>query len=196
MISDFNFTNWWNIISKLDDSTLEENASSLNHLYGCEEYLGLNKLRDLNYPTLPASDLLLKQPAFINLEQGDLQILRGWLYLGENKPQTSNWAETLLRYAEINQTSLMNKTIAKFQSSKAAWLFLYEMIAFLMDNYFETLDLRFFNICLKLIEMNGPFNTKSITRTLQNHVLYPTLLQVRILIMSETAFRKLGFIDS
>jgi hypothetical protein len=197
LISERNFKHWWSIISNLDAPTLQENASSLSYLRGCEEYLGLKRLPEQHYPDFPPTDLLLKLPAFTNLEQGDLQILRGWLLLGENNLQTSIWAETLLRYAEINQSSLMKKAFAKFRSIKAARHVLLEMTVFLLDFYFEKYDLRFLNLVLKMSELRGLFYKGSLTKALGNNILRPSvLLQIRVLIMGEAAFQKLGNIQS
>jgi hypothetical protein len=193
MITQANLNHWWSIIKGLDFPILEMNAAALWNLQGCELALGLQPLPGLRIPDLPPSmELFAGKPAFKNLNLPDILILRKCLHSNENTLELSLWAETLLRFLEINQASLLKRARSQFGSAQTARQALLELTAFILDVYFENQDLRFLNLALKLIDLPGLLSVKSISKDLTDHnKLSSALYQVRILIMSEAALQQL-----
>jgi hypothetical protein len=197
LITSTDLNNWWSLILKMDAPTLVMHASALDHLHGCEVYLGLKALPEIQSPMPFLTEIGAKKSSFKNLEQADVPVLRYWLDHTENIQLINDWAETILRYCEINQSSLLKKARVQFrsgsQSASNARLTLLEMSAFLLDLYFERQDLRFLNIVLKLIELSGLFSKRTIAKDLDGNLNQVSidLLQIRIMIMSEAALRQL-----
>lgn len=188
-----NLDRWWGTILELDQPTIFQNASALNHLYGCEIILGLKALPVIQAPVPANTKIKDKKPLFKNLEPADIQVLRSWLHLGEETSLINDWAETILRYSEINQSSLVKKARVQFQTVSDIRLPVLDMTAFLLDFYHERHDLRFLNVVLKLIELPGLINLHGIDRNLLRGAkkLSITLLQVRLYIMCEAALLQL-----
>lgn len=178
---------------KLETPGSEMVASALSDLRGCEVILGLLGLPELEFPNLSSNDLISKKPSFKNLDPADILILRKWLHYREHFQQLGEWAETLLRFLEINQYSLNKKALMQFQSPPAARMALLELSAFLLDFYFERKDLRFLNIVLKMMDMHGLIKIRSIPKDLvgNNGQVARALIQIRLLIMSEAAIQQL-----
>ena len=172
---------------------MEVNAAALCSLHGCEDHFGLQRLPELQFPNPPLTDLISKKPSFKNLDHGDILILRNWLHNSENTQQLNDWAEVLMRYLEINQSSLLKKALAQFQSVSIAHQSLLELSVFLLDFYFEGHDLRFLNIVLKMIDLLGIVSLKSITKDLREKgsKIPIALVQLRLLILSEAALQQL-----
>jgi hypothetical protein len=197
MIAQTDLLNWWSLILKMDAPTLVTHATEINNLRGCEVYLGLKALPEIQPPIPFLTAIATKKTSFKNLERADIPVLRNWLNHAENTQLINDWAETILRYCEINQFSLLKKARGQFHSgshsASNARLTLLEMSAFLMDLYFENHDLRFLNIVLKLIELPGLFSRKTIARDLNGNFnqVSTSLLQIRLLIMSQTTLRQL-----
>lgn len=196
MIAHADLNNWWSMVLKMDAPTLAMHASALDQLHGCEVYLGLKALQDIQSPLPFMTEIGAKKTSFKNLEQADIQVLRYWLQHAENTQLVNDWAETILRYCEINLSSLLKKTRVQFSSgsrSADARPTLLELSAFLLDVYFERQDLRFLNIVLKLIELPGLISRRTITKDLDGSLsqVSTALLQIRLLIMSEVALQQL-----
>lgn len=178
----------------MDSATRDKHAYTLFNLHGCEVYVGLESFTMIKPPVPEITGIGIKKPSFKNLEQADFTVLRYWLFEGENDLQTYDWAETLMRFSEINQNSLMEKARIKFQSRSKARLFLLEMSAFLLDFYFMRKDLRFLNTVLKLIDLPGLFTRHTISKDLAGNIdqISIALLQIRVMLMSRAALHQLA----
>jgi hypothetical protein len=194
MINKALLSQWWGLIKNMNTPTLGMNASALCQLHGCERTLGLQPLPDLQFPDLPSIGLFSRKPAFKNLDFPGILTLRKYLHTTENTRELSHWAETLLRYLEINLSSLLKRARSQYGSAQAGRQALLELTAFMLDVYFEWLDLRFLNIALKLMDIPGILTVKSISKDLtdQDKKLPAALVQVRLLIMSEAALQGLS----
>jgi len=185
---------WWNSIQSIEKNALEENASSLCYLHNCEQTLNLVPLPDLNFPVLRSNDLILRKPAFKHLGNPDILFLRKCILTNENTPELTAWAEFLLRYLEINRSSIIKKNRLQFGSTKAGRMALLELTAFMLDVYFEWDDLRYLNLALKFMDMPGIFSLGSVSKkiTSQNKKLPMILIQVRLLILKQAAIERIN----
>jgi hypothetical protein len=184
---------WWPIITGLNATELKNNASSLSHLHGCDKTLGLIPLPNLQFPDIPTSDILSQKPAFKHLDIPDILFMRKCLFAKEISPVLSIWAETLLRYLEINLATILKKARSQFCSARSGQMALLELTAFMLDLYFEWDDLRYLNIALKLMDKPGILSINSISRNYsdQNRKLPQILIQVRLLILRQAALQEI-----
>lgn len=193
MIDQALINQWWSSIQSMEVSMLEENASSLCHMHNSERILGLQPLPGLQFPDVRSTGLLSRKPAFKNLELQEILFLRKCLLTKQNSPELSNWAEALLRYLEINRSSIIKKADSQYGSEHSRRIVLLELTAFMLDAFFEWDDLRFLNLGLKLMDMPGIFSMNSISKKItgQNKKLPLLLVQVRLMILRQAAIEKI-----
>jgi hypothetical protein len=184
---------WWETILKFETSIQESNADALVNMHGCETILGFKSLPLFSFPDLPTSELFTRRPAFKNLEFSDILFLRKSLQAGDSVEELSQWAESLLRFIEINLGSVIKKARVQFGSSHTAQQAILQLSAFLLDFYYETGDLRFLNATLKMIDLTGLVTVKKISNDLkkQGKEHLAALYQVRLLLMVEAALQQL-----
>ncbi len=183
----------WNSIQIIEFKTLEENASSLCHLHNCEQTLDLVPLPDLNFPVVRSSDLFSRKPAFKQLASPEILFLRKCILTNDNTPELTAWAEFLLRYLEINRSSIIKKARLQFGSPQSGRMALLELTALMLDFYFVWEDLRFLNLALKFMDMPGIFSLGSVSKkiTSQNKKLPLILIQVRLMILRIAAIDRI-----
>lgn len=184
---------WWAAIQSLDSSIMDENASSLCSMNQVCQILDLPSLPDLNFPEIHSSDLLSRKPAFKTLSTLDILFLRKCLIEKEKRSEIYIWGEYLLRYLEINRPTLFKKASLQFGSPRSGRIALLELTALMMDFYFETNDLRYLNIVLKMLDMPrifslGSFSQKQLNQLKQLHLI---LIQVRLMAFTRAAIHKI-----
>jgi hypothetical protein len=193
MISQALLQQCWKTISDLETPIRETHDSALFNLHGCELILGLQPLPPLSLPGIQSTEIFSKKPAFKALTIPVIDALRRSLFTGKDIIERSEWAEYLLRYMEINLSSIFKKARLQFGSTQSARLAILDLTAFLLDVYFEKKDLRFLNLTLKLIDLPGLLSIKNISNDLlkQDKGFLAALYQVRLLIMTEAAIQQL-----
>lgn len=185
---------WWSSILGIEKNALEDNASSLCNLHFSEEILDLQPLPDLNFPVLKSNDLISKKPAFKFLASSDILFLRYCIISKENTPEITAWAEFLLRYLEINRLTIIKKARLQFGSTRAGRMALLELIALMLDVYFEWNDLRYLNVALKYMDMPGIFSLGSVSKKIssQDKKLPLILIQIRLMILRQAAMDRIN----
>jgi hypothetical protein len=184
---------WWAAVQSLDSSILVENASSLCSMHQVCQILDLPPLPVLSFPEIHSSDLLSRKPAFKTLSTLDILFLRKCLIEKEARSEIYFWGEYLLRYLEINRPILFKKASHQFGSPQAGRIALLELCALMMDIYFETNDLRYLNITLKMLDMPrifslGPFSQKQLNQLKKLPLI---LIQVRLMAFTRAAIYKI-----
>ena len=184
---------WWAAVQSLDPSILVENASSLCSMHQVCQILDLPPLPDLSFPGIHSSDLLSRKPVFKTLSTLDILFLRKCLIEKEARSEIYFWGEYLLRYLEINRPILFKKASLQFGSPQAGRIALLELCALMMDIYFDTNDLRYLNITLKMLDMPrifslGPFSQKKLNSLNKLHLI---LMQVRLMAFTRAAIYKI-----
>lgn len=185
---------WWNSIQSIEKNVLEDYASSLCNLHNSEQIFDLQPLPDLRFPVLRSSDIFSKKPAFKHLASPDILFLRKCILTQENTPELTPWAEFLLRFLEINRSSILKKARLQFGSTQSGRIALLEMTAFIMDVYFEWGDLRYLNLALKIMDMPGIFSLGSVSKdiTSPKKKLPLLLIQVRLMILRQAALDRIN----
>jgi hypothetical protein len=184
----------WNEIIGLNSKVLNENKFALGHLYDCELVLGLTPLSVIQQVEITKNPITLKKPAFKNLEFSGVQLLRSLNFNEVNSVEVDDWAETLMRYLEINMAILKKKCINTFGSVSIGKEVLLELAAFLLDHYFSTNDLRFLNIVIKLMDRRWLYSYHEKIHLDEDNKksIYSDLLKVRLWIMREAALKNLA----
>lgn len=180
---------WWTLIQSIEKKVLEENATSLCNLHNSEQILDLQPLPDLQFPVLRSGDLFSRKPAFKHLAIPEILFLRKGILTNEITPQLTAWAEFLLRYLEINRSSILKKARLQFGSIHAGRMALLELTAFILDVYFKWDDLRYLNLALKIMDMPRIFSLGSVSKKItgQNKKLPLLFIQVRLMILRQAA---------
>ena len=188
------FHEFWEKIIRIGKGIPETNLSILAYLYGCESAFDLKPLFLTTKPGNPSGEIFFKKPSFKDLLFSDLDDLRSSLRLGKKQIEISVWAEYLLRFVELNLSTMKKKVNQKFPDNQTSRLFLLELCAFLLDIFYETHDLRFLNASLKMIDIPGLITIKSIRQDLgrQDNRQLISLYQIRVLMMSEAAILQLS----
>lgn len=184
---------WWKLIQSMETSTLEENATSLSHLHNCEQILGFQPLHVLKFPDIQ-STVLSRKPTFKNLDLTDIRYLRKFLLTEESTPELTAWAETLLRYLEINRLSIIKKVHFQYGSGLSGQMAVLELTALMLDAFFVWGDLRYLNLVLKLMDMPGIYSVKSISKNItgQKKKLPLQLIQIRLMVLRQAAIQGIG----
>jgi hypothetical protein len=185
---------WWNSIQSIEKNVLEDNASSLCNLHNSEQILDIQPLTGLQFPVIRSNDLISRRPEFKRLASSDLLFLRKCILTEENTTELTSWAEFLLRYLEINRSSIIKKARLQFGSTQSGRIALLELTAFLLDIYFEWDDLRYLNLALKIMDMPGIFSLGSVSKKLinQKKKLPLLLIQVRLMILRQAALDRIN----
>ena len=190
----------WQEFAILEPEILKANWLTLGNFYDCETVLGLSPLAKFPALDIPDKTILTKKPAFKNLDIQGIQYLRVLVDSNYPKKEVVEWAETIMRFLEINLTVLKVKCKNKFGSIHTGKTVMLELIAFLMDCHCAWNDLRFLNIVLKLMDLHWLYSFDGAIKFNPGHkdTLHTDYLQFRLLIMREAALKKLtnGFIDA
>ncbi|MFC2065399.1 hypothetical protein ACFLXB_09930, partial [Chloroflexota bacterium] len=113
--------------------------------------------------------------------------------LDNKTPELITWAETIMRFLEINLSTLKAKCKKKFGSVRSGIPTLLEMTAFLMDCHFAWKDLRYLNIVLKLMDLNWlySFDGSIKLKPSQKDSMQINHLQSRLMIMRQAALKNI-----
>ena len=186
-------TKLWQDIALMDTEIIKANWLNLGNFYGSETILGLSPLPKFLAPDIPDKTILTKKPAFKNLDIRGIQYLRVLVDSNYQTQEVIEWAETIMRFLEINLTVLKVKCKNKFGSIHTGKTFMLELTAFMMDCHYAWNDLRFLNIVLKLMDLHWLYSFDGAVKLKpgQKDTLHTDYLQFRLLIMREAALKKL-----
>lgn len=190
---------WWEIILNHDPHDLQENSLTLIQLSTLCSRPAIASLQLFTPPLKTESSFLEKKPAFKLLNFRDIYLLRHWLQ-NEMHPQlTSNWAEVILRFFEINLSDIDKKLLMQYGSRLLGEVAFLELTAFLLDYFSYSKDLRYMNMVLKILDQKSLFSPWKITRNLRLNGMHfkSALLKVYLLVKTDLFLMNLdnGFQD-
>ncbi len=158
---------WWASIQNRWNEAYGHPWAPLMNLAGCEEKL------DMPHESLPEAGFLEWDPgslpddaSFKATTMDVLLALRKNLAERQNEQITLAWAEKLMRYCEIYNTSLKKRAIQKWGSLQETRSGMLHLASFLLDVYFDSRDIRFLNTTLKLMDKAWIFTASDTTRNL------------------------------
>ena len=193
-------TRLWQDIALLDTKILKANWLTLGNFYGSETILKLSPLPKFPALDIPDNTILTKKPAFKNLNIQGIQYLRVLVESSSKNKEVIEWAETIMRFLEINLTVLKVKCKNKFGSIHSGKTVMLELTAFLMDCHYSWSDLRYLNIALKLMDLHWIYSFDGAIKFNPGHkdTSHTDYLQFRLLIMREAALKNLttGYNDA
>ncbi len=156
--------------------------------------LGLDPIADIGFDRTRTPNSLPSDAKFKNVTADILLCLRHKLSNGEEAELVGKWANGLMRYCEIRRNDLERRTGQKWPDRTRRRLCMLQVTAFLLDYYYESRDLRFLNVVLKLSDMKWILNRGKIESGLQStdqDVFVAALFGMRIVMMREHALARL-----
>src|SRR3990172_2710684 len=188
----------WNVIAKMDSDILDSHKFALGYLYGCDAILGLKPHLNIRPIEIVENPMINKKPAFKNMDIAGIQYLRSLVFKQAKIDVVTDWAETIMRFLEINHAILKKKCTNTFDSILTGRITMLELTALLMDCHFAWHDLRYLNIVLKLMDQHWlySFDGREFFLEGRKHPTQINLMQFRLLIMREAALKNIsgGFV--
>ena len=129
----------------------------------------------------------LETPSFYQLTHDKLISLRLMIYKNIHSNELDRWVEKLIRFIEINLSSLKKKVRHQWNSIDIARLVCLHVSALLLDFAIFKDDLRCLNTVLKIMDMKWIFK-KNLDYTLMKEINSTTLFQFRLFLVSEYIF--------
>jgi hypothetical protein len=184
---------WWDTLTNLDLSKLNELGHELCDLGPACGVLGLNRLTDVPCPELPAHVLPDEKPSFKCLTLEVLASLRGALHEKEKPDGPLAWGETLMRFCELRLHTIEERARAKWPEEDDARLGLQNLTAFLLECYGVSSDLRYLNTVLKLQDQDVVLAPKKTPAGLtgSGKTLHSALISVRLVVLTESALQEM-----
>jgi hypothetical protein len=113
---------------------------------------------ELDLPKTPSNTnaalnvTLPDQPSYGVTHNEHIVQIRSDIYDNKHIEKTEEWAEKLLRFCEVRNASLQNRTLEKCSTPEAAKLHALLLCSLFMDFYSLKKDFRFLNTTLKLMD--------------------------------------------
>ena len=148
------FPDFWNQIYKLDPAVFEDYRAPLIGIDDSLCFFGLIPLPEIEFNPEITPEIHNLQPSFKYLTENILISLRQLLYNRSEMDTVAIWAEKLMRFCEIRYATLKKRAFAKWEERNTVQLNMLHLMAFLLDYYSYTKDLRYLNIILKLFDLN------------------------------------------